>query len=136
MSSSRLTVFYIESPNEPSTEGLINCFKGVDFVAEILKWENERFSEINAQTGYYGLFYTAERLEPKLVEALGTFLAFDFDALVLWKKTVFSGENVKFFTVPRIFKSSVALRSEAIEPESWDGLEYETVLDGWVVENA
>lgn len=136
MPSNKLTVFYIESPNEPSKSGLIDCFEGVEFVSEIRQWDNGRFSDIDSRTGYYGLFYTAERLEPQLVEALETFLEFDFDALVLWKKMVSSGENVRFFTVPRIFKSSVVLRSEAIEPESWVGLEHETVLDGWVVENA
>jgi len=133
-SSGKLTLICIESPDHPSQEALLDCFRSVDYLVDVKKWDNGGFSKINVETDYFAVFYTAEKLEQELVDALPVFLAYGYDVLILWKK-IWDDDKLRFFKIPRIFKRGVSLDDACINAASWDGLNHEVVLDGWVTEN-
>lgn len=135
MSSGKLTLICIESPNHPSQEALLDCFRNVDYVGEVKEWKtNDGFSSIKVDTDYFAVFYTAEKLEQELVDAIPLFLESGYDVLILWKK-MWDEDKLRFFKVPRIFKRGVSLSDACINVASWDGVNGEIVLDGWVTEN-
>lgn len=135
----KITIYVIpnDDPKRANIKKLKNSFgfEGVEFVS----LDNRDLAAVNPKTPYYGFLFDNEWLSDGLRFALPIWIAnfHKFDYLVVFKRVFVLNNNIPephVFTVPRFFKSEVRLINDSLVPENHEGLKFERVMDGWILE--
>lgn len=96
------------------------------------------FSQVVCDTEWKMFLYSDEYLSGKLMEALPIFLTsyyseqFDVYGLVKVEEAR-KNDPTRVWECPRIFRKTVEMRRNSIEPLSIQGLEYTRILDGFLI---
>jgi len=125
-----LTLFVVQSRADKLDSGpTVRSFSGladeVYFVPNI-----QEINDKSKQNEWYAVIYDDEYIDEPLKEGLKVFIEQSpVDVLVLGKK----GDG-KYSKAPRLFRRDVKISKDSLLPES-PGIEFETVLNGWVHDN-
>lgn len=122
-----LTIYILDVEQGDKLRAIRSCPQGLDIFFMVTK--NHDFSQMPG-TDWKMYLYSDEWLQEELSEAIPTFLKMGemFDFYALYKR--YSKE--KFFHAPRIFKSNIPMKTEALMPASFEGLRGETILNGFL----
>ena len=125
-----ITLFIIRScadPKDPK-KTIESFFEVVDDL-----WLLNSIDDVNAKekkNEWYGVMYDNEIIDEPLNEGLKVFIEqCDADVLILMAKV-----GDKIYKSPRLFRRNVLLNKGSLMPEGKD-LKFETVLNGWVLQN-
>ena len=137
---SDLTIYVMPcGKDEIDPERAVKSFENPQYTVAYAILEHANLWDLNGthyESRWFGYIYANEWLDEELSEALPVFLQQDyFDYLLLWKK-VEHGDKSRYFRMPRLFRSVVPLIKGELVPENIDTLTGETVLNGWILENA
>ena len=129
-----LTLYIIPGDNKGDPARARKSFGDIVTVVSVLK--SRRIDQLSLKTEFYGYIYDNEYLEEAVMRALPVFLdSAHFDCLILFKKVMNEHGRAQFFRAPRIFKSHIKLKNDELVPEMSKGLRFETLLDGFVLED-
>lgn len=130
-----LDVFVLPAGMEHSNRNAtIESFEKLPFpyrIYEVRKLADVVQSKRNNR--FYSFFFDVEKIDAGLIKSLGSFLGLDmFDVLVLYKKNSRTGYAEYR---PRIFRHSIQLNPNNMQPIVSLGLRTESVLNGWILEH-
>ena len=130
---SLLTLFVVQSCADTKETGLtVKSFDGLaDPDDTYLVPGIQAINEQVVNNDWYAVIHDNEHLDKPLLEGLKVFIQESrADVLVLLQRI---GDT--YYRCPRVFRKDVMLRKDSLLPERETGLEFDTVLNGFIREN-